>query len=224
MHQQVSIVASVLVVTTYIFLFVSVEVLLDMSASGSELGWLTLPYENGVSIYTSTGIFKTSGSTLETVFLCVDNNWIKGSWGLVHERIWILFSSNDRGLCLLIQPTKKLFGDRWNEWQLDEVWQGSASLALTLPFHKELMNAIKMSRFNLHLNLQYQSAFYMIAGDGFHSNTKPENLDLKIFLFPPDSSLNSEITRAKWENVSKRDRLVHVWRTIPLSIVQWLSI
>lgn len=29
--------------------FVSVEVLLDMSASGSELGWLTLPYESGVS-------------------------------------------------------------------------------------------------------------------------------------------------------------------------------
>lgn len=38
------------------FLFVPVEVLLDMRASGSELGWLTLPYENGVSIYTS-GIF-----------------------------------------------------------------------------------------------------------------------------------------------------------------------
>lgn len=72
MHQQVSIVASVLIVTTsYVCLFVSVEVLLDMSASGSELGWLTLPYENGVSIYTSTGIFKTSGSTLEAVFLCV---------------------------------------------------------------------------------------------------------------------------------------------------------
>lgn len=31
------------------FFFVSVEVLLDMSASGSELGWLTLPYESGVS-------------------------------------------------------------------------------------------------------------------------------------------------------------------------------
>lgn len=30
----------------------SVEVLLDMSAAGSELGWLTLPYENGVSIHT----------------------------------------------------------------------------------------------------------------------------------------------------------------------------
>lgn len=53
------------------FLFVSVEILLDMSASGSELGWLTLPHENGVSIYTSTGIFKTSGSSPGVVFLCV---------------------------------------------------------------------------------------------------------------------------------------------------------
>lgn len=33
---------------------VSAEVLLDMSASGSELGWLTLPYESGVSIQTRT--------------------------------------------------------------------------------------------------------------------------------------------------------------------------
>ena len=65
---RVSLVASELVVTMscVFFLFLSVEVLLDMRASGSELGWLTLPLENGVSIYTSTGIFKTSGSTLET--------------------------------------------------------------------------------------------------------------------------------------------------------------
>lgn len=57
-----------LVTASHLFLFVSAEVLLDMKASGSELGWLTLPYENGVSIYTSTGIFKTSGSRLN--FLC----------------------------------------------------------------------------------------------------------------------------------------------------------
>lgn len=36
----------------YLSFFVSVEVLLDMSASGSELGWLTLPYESGVSHHT----------------------------------------------------------------------------------------------------------------------------------------------------------------------------
>lgn len=60
--QQVSFVASVLLcLNSCFFLFVSVEILLDMSASGSELGWLTMPFENGVSIYTSTGIFKTSG-------------------------------------------------------------------------------------------------------------------------------------------------------------------
>ena len=34
-------------------MFLSVEVLLDMKASGSELGWLTMPYEEGVSIYTT---------------------------------------------------------------------------------------------------------------------------------------------------------------------------
>lgn len=85
MH-QVSLVASVLVVTMshVFFLFVSVEVLLDMRASGSELGWLTLPHENGVSIYTSTGIFKTSGSRLETVFLGVrqqmNKRQLKISW------------------------------------------------------------------------------------------------------------------------------------------------
>lgn len=66
---------SVLVETHMFFLFVPVEVLLDMKASGGELGWLTSPYENGVSIYTSTGIFKTSGSRHESVSLQMrDNN------------------------------------------------------------------------------------------------------------------------------------------------------
>lgn len=55
---------------SYVFVFFPVEVLLDMKASGGELGWLTLPNENGVSIYTSTGIFKASGSGLETASLC----------------------------------------------------------------------------------------------------------------------------------------------------------
>ncbi len=64
------VIASVLVVTmSYVFLFVCTEVLLDMNALGSELGWLTLPYENGVSIYTSAGIFMTLGSKLEKVSL-----------------------------------------------------------------------------------------------------------------------------------------------------------
>ena len=33
-----------------------VEVLLDMNAAEGELGWLTSPYEDGVSIYTSADI------------------------------------------------------------------------------------------------------------------------------------------------------------------------
>ena len=37
-----------------------VEVLLDMNAAGGELGWLTSPYEDGVSIFTSGDISKTS--------------------------------------------------------------------------------------------------------------------------------------------------------------------
>lgn len=43
----------------YLFFFV-LEVLLDMSASGSELGWLTLPYENGVSIHKHRYAFKVT--------------------------------------------------------------------------------------------------------------------------------------------------------------------
>lgn len=46
-------VASVSCVSKCVYhFFVCVEVLLDMSASGSELGWLTLPYESGVSNHT----------------------------------------------------------------------------------------------------------------------------------------------------------------------------
>lgn len=44
----------------YLFFFVSVEVLLDMSASGSELGWLTLPYESGVSHRTYLYVAKVT--------------------------------------------------------------------------------------------------------------------------------------------------------------------
>lgn len=60
---------------------------------------------------------------------------------------------------MLIQATKKRLSawEKWNERQLDEVWQSSAYLVLILPFHKELMNDIKMSKFNLHLNLLYRS-------------------------------------------------------------------
>jgi hypothetical protein len=42
------------------FLCSLVEVLLDMNAAGGELGWLTSPYEDGVSIYTSADISNTS--------------------------------------------------------------------------------------------------------------------------------------------------------------------
>lgn len=60
---------------------------------------------------------------------------------------------------MLIQATIKRLSawERWNERQLDEVWQSSAYLVLILPFHKELKNDIKMSKFKLRLNLLYRS-------------------------------------------------------------------
>lgn len=128
-----------------------------MKASGSELGWLTLPYENGVSIYTSTGIFKTSGSRLKTVFLCVRQEIKRVQLKISsreHLNSLLATIQHNRGLFLPVESSREALWDRWNEWQLDEVWQGSASLVLTLAFHKELMNAVKMSSFNLHLNLQ----------------------------------------------------------------------
>lgn len=53
------------------FLFVPADVLLDMRASGSELGWLTSPNEEGVSIFT-TGIFKTLSTSVGNT--CVEVN------------------------------------------------------------------------------------------------------------------------------------------------------
>uniref|UniRef100_A0AAQ5YD33 receptor protein-tyrosine kinase n=1 Tax=Amphiprion ocellaris TaxID=80972 RepID=A0AAQ5YD33_AMPOC len=61
-----------------IFLFVPAEVLLDMRASGSELGWLTLPYENGWEIVQTV----VNGSLFYTYSVCsIDtteqDNWLR---------------------------------------------------------------------------------------------------------------------------------------------------
>lgn len=61
------------------------------------------------------------------------------------SRIWILLHNNNRGLsrCLLIQATKKAFWERWNEWQLDEVWLSLAGPVLSYPFIKNLWTQLK---------------------------------------------------------------------------------
>uniref|UniRef100_A0A3Q3IG86 Ephrin type-A receptor 1 n=1 Tax=Monopterus albus TaxID=43700 RepID=A0A3Q3IG86_MONAL len=79
MIHQVSLVTSVLAIPmSHIFLFVSIEVLLDMRASGSELGWLTLPYENGWEIVQTV----VNGSLFYTYSVCgIDSseqdNWLR---------------------------------------------------------------------------------------------------------------------------------------------------
>lgn len=54
----------------------------------------------------------------------------------------------NNNIFLHIYFTRNALQEIKNEWQLNEVWQSSASLALTLPFHKKKpLDAIKMSRF-----------------------------------------------------------------------------
>uniref|UniRef100_A0A8C9ZR98 receptor protein-tyrosine kinase n=1 Tax=Sander lucioperca TaxID=283035 RepID=A0A8C9ZR98_SANLU len=58
------------------FLFVSVEVLLDMRASGSELGWLTLPFENGWEIVQTV----VNGSLFYTYSVCSIDSTEQDNW------------------------------------------------------------------------------------------------------------------------------------------------
>ncbi|KAG8007726.1 Ephrin type-A receptor 2, partial [Nibea albiflora] len=58
------------------FLFVSVEILLDMSASGSELGWLTMPFENGWEIVQTV----VNGSLYYTYSVCSIDSTDQDNW------------------------------------------------------------------------------------------------------------------------------------------------
>lgn len=106
------------------------------------------------------------------------------------SRIWITEGlSFSHSLCSF-SPLKKLSGRggmsgmRFGTSQL--------SLVLTLPFHKELMNAVKMSRLNLHLNLLYQRQFYTIAADCFSLQAQTIKPNFRMIFFPSLSWFLSE--------------------------------
>ncbi|XP_045884522.1 ephrin type-A receptor 2a [Micropterus dolomieu] len=72
-------------VNVFLFLFINrvftslqskEQVLLDMSASGSELGWLTLPYENGWEIVQTV----VNGSLLYTYSVCSIDSTEQDNW------------------------------------------------------------------------------------------------------------------------------------------------
>lgn len=86
-----------MITESYVFIL-SVEVLLDMSASGSELGWLTLPYENGVSIYTSLRCWV---KTAETIWDQKQQKKIQDSWKFVDLRIQNVSGNNNGDISAL---------------------------------------------------------------------------------------------------------------------------
>lgn len=89
-----------------VYLFFVLEVLLDMSASGSELGWLTLPYENGVSIHKHRYAFKVTKQRKEK----------KDGWKWVGVRMWNVSGNNKRNISALSTAI-----EQWNEGDSSEV-------------------------------------------------------------------------------------------------------